>query len=194
VSRAASAQTGGRVDWVPLAQLPAPVAAAVLPLRPGQVSEPVDLGAFVGIFLLRALDDSPTAAAPPVSIDWAEYLIPGGRTPEALAAAARVRAQVDTCDDLYGLAQDQPQSLIREVRPVGEIPDALRAQLALLDENEVSTVLTSGANLRFVMLCGRVVEPGEGAFETLGQQLLNQRLESYASSFLDELRADAIIE
>ncbi|MFO6463896.1 peptidylprolyl isomerase [Jannaschia sp. KMU-145] len=193
-SRSPSRARGGRVDWVPLASLAPPIAAAVLTLAPGETSDPVNLGSFIGLFQLRDLDETGTATEP-TTVDYAEYLIPGGRTPEALGAAARLADRVDTCDDLYGVAKGQPaERLIRETRPLAELPNDLRQELAKLDDGEVSTLLTRGANLRFVMMCGRVVEPEEGAFETLGQQLLNQRLTSYAQGFLDELRADAIIE
>jgi peptidyl-prolyl cis-trans isomerase SurA len=190
-SRAPTAPDGGRLDWLPLSQLSPQISGQVLGLAPGEVSDPVNLGGFIGLFLLRDLEEDGPAEPEALSIDYAEVPIPGGRSPEALAAAARLRAEVDTCDDLYGVAADR---VLRSVTPVAELPADLRQELAKLDEGEVSTLLASGGNLRFVMLCGRVVEPSEGAFEAIGQQLLNQRLESYAQGYLDELRADAVIE
>ncbi|MEM7489189.1 MAG: peptidylprolyl isomerase [Pseudomonadota bacterium] len=193
-SRSPSAERGGRLDWVPLSNMGGAVAGSVLGLSPGQVSDPVDLGPAVVVFLMRGLEEGAAVAPPALSLDYAEYLIPGGRSPQALAAARALRARVDTCDDLYGAAQRQPERLTRAVAPAAELPADLRRELDMLDENEVSTRLTAGGNLRFVMLCGRVVEPPEGAFEAIGQQLLGRRLESYSEGFLDELRADAIIE
>ncbi|MEM8822363.1 MAG: peptidylprolyl isomerase [Pseudomonadota bacterium] len=193
-SRAPSAQQGGRLDWVPLANLSPDLAGNILALTPGQVSGPVDLGSFIGLFLLRELDEGEAVLPETLSIDYAEYLIPGGRSPQALSAARSLRARIDVCDDLYGLVRNQPERLSRAILPVADLPADLRQELEKLDEGEVSTQLTSGGNLRFIMLCGRVVEPPEGAFEALGQQLLGRRLESYAQGLLDELRADAIIE
>lgn len=193
-SKSRTAQSGGRLDYLPLAELSPQIASQVLTLAPGEVSDPVNLGSFIGLFILRDLDERGTGAPETLSIDYAEYLIPGGRTPEALGAAARLRDRVDVCDDLYGAAQGSPEgTLIRQVLPTGDIPGDLRQELAKLDEGEVSTLLTRDGFLRFVMMCGRVAEPSEEAFQALGQQILNQRLGSYADSFLEELRADAII-
>ncbi|MEM9798310.1 MAG: peptidylprolyl isomerase [Pseudomonadota bacterium] len=194
-SRSPSARRGGRIDWISLAELAPPIAAQVLTLEPGEVSEPVDLGGFVALFLLRDLDETGATTPQALSVDYAEYLIPGGRSPGALAQAATLRDRVDTCDDLYGVARGQPEEVLRrEVRAVEELPADLRQVLATLDANEAATTLATDTVLRFVMLCDRVVEPAEGAFEALGQQLLNQRLVSYADGYLAELRADAVIE
>ncbi len=193
-SRAPSAQRGGRIDWVPLANLAPPIAAQVLSLAPGEVSDPINLGSFIALFLLRDLDESGVTAPEDLSVDYAEFLIAGGRSADALRRAARLRDDVDTCDDLYGMAQGLPEEVLsREVLPIAELPDDLRQEIAKLDENEVSTLLTRGGNLRFIMLCARVAEPPEGGFEAIGQQLLNERLTNYAQNFLEELRADAVI-
>ena len=193
-SRSNTARAGGRLDWVDLANLAPPIASQVLTLAPGQVSEPVNLGSFIGLFLLRDLDESGAGAPVAQSVDYAEYRIPGGRTSETLAQAARLRDRVDVCDDLYGEAKGRPEgTLLRETRAVADLPADLRQELAKLDEGESSTLLSSGNVLRFVMMCGRVTDASEEAFEGLGQQILNQRLGSYAQGFLDELRADAII-
>ncbi|WP_371154440.1 peptidylprolyl isomerase [Jannaschia sp. 2305UL9-9] len=193
-SRSASAGRGGRLDWLSLSQLPPPIVTQVLALSPGEVSAPVDLGSFIGLYMLRDLDESGAGPTEALSVDYAEYLIPGGRSNAALQQAAILRARVDVCDDLYGVAKDQPaEVLTRQVAPIASLPADLAAELSKLDDGEVSTLLTSGGNLRFIMMCGRVVEPAEGAFEAIGQQILTQRLTSYAQGYLDELRSDAII-
>ena len=193
-SASGSAGSGGRVDWLALGQLPPPIASRVLTLGPGEVTEPIDLGGFVSVFLLRDLDDSGALGADPSTVDYAEYLIPGGRSPEALTAAARLRARVDTCDDLYGVNRGQdPARLTRQTADVSSLPGDLRQALAVLDPDEMSTVLTRGAFLRVVMLCGRGEPATEERLQALGQSLINERLVGYASGLLAELRADATI-
>lgn len=193
-SRSRSGPSGGRLDFIPLSELSPQIASQVLTLAPGEVSDPVNLGSFIGLFLLRDLDESAATTPETLSIDYAEYLIPGGRTAQSLGAAQQLRDRVDVCDDLYRVAQSAPEgTLTRTTAPANEIAADVRQELAKLDDGEVSTLLTRGGFLRFIMMCGRVAEPSEEALQALGQQILNDRLGSLAESFLDELRADAII-
>lgn len=193
-SRSQTAGAGGRLDWVDLSSLAPQIASQVLTLAPGQVSEPVNLGSFIALFQLRDLDETGGGVPSATTIDYAEYRIAGGRTAETLAEAARLRDRVDVCDDLYAEAQGEPEgTLVRQTAPVASLPADLRRELSRLDAGESSALLTGGGYLRFVMMCDRVAEPPEEAFEALGQQILNQRLGSYAQTYLDELRADAVI-
>lgn len=192
-SAAPTAARGGRLDWVPLSNLPPQVTGQVLTLAPGQVTAPVNLGSFVALFLLRDLEE--IAAPPPatLAVDYAEVLIPGGRTQATLARAAGLRADIDTCDDLYGVDLGDDAVLTRQSAQQTDLPDNLALELAKLDDDEVSTMLSTGTALRFIMLCGRSVELEEGARDQIREQLRQQRLVTYANGFLAELKADAII-
>jgi len=61
----------------------------------------------------------------------------------------------------------------------------------------VSTALTraNGQTLVFLMLCGRTPEiEGEGpSNEQLGVMIRNQRIDSFAAGYLEQLRAEARI-
>ncbi len=222
-SAAPSRDAGGQIGWIPITNLPPQVRQVVAGLANGQVSPPVPLGNAIGLFRLRGIQQGGEIAAANISVDYAQMLIPGGRTPEALAEAERVRGEVDTCDDLYRVAKGRPaEQLLRETRPLTEVPGDIAAELAGLDDNESSTALTRGNALVFLMLCKRsatlaagsapvvtdVSAPtGEGqpAIDpTLGfgqgpsraqvrDELTNQRLAGFADGYLAELRANAII-
>lgn len=74
-SAAPTAGNGGRLDWMPLANLPGAIGAAVLALGPGEVSDPVTVPGAVVLFQLRdvALDQSAEPVA--VTVEWADFLI-----------------------------------------------------------------------------------------------------------------------
>ena len=195
-SASPSRARGGRVaEPVPLANLPPPLRAQIVTLAPGEVSDPVPLPNAVAVFRLRALRETGLPEPENVVVDYAQYFIPGGRGEAALAEAARVAAQVDTCDDLYGVNLGQPEErLVVETLPVDAVPQDIALHLARLDEGEHSTALTRGDALVFLMLCGRTAireeEVDRGAVRS---RLIDQRLGAYADGYLAELRADAII-
>ncbi|MEM6658653.1 MAG: peptidylprolyl isomerase, partial [Pseudomonadota bacterium] len=130
-------------------------------------------------------------------IDYATYYLPGGRSAETLAAAARLKEEIDTCDDLYGVAKDQPPEVLERVdASPSEIPRDIAVELAKLDPNEVSTTLTrnNGQTLVFLMLCNRTRDLGEETTRAdVANALTQQRLQAFSASLLEQLRADATI-
>lgn len=195
-SAAPSAPQGGRLDkYVSLSELPPPIRAQVLTMAPGQMTEPLTGQGFVAIFQLLELRETGSVAADDTSLEYAIYLIPGGRSEAALAEAAKVRARVDVCTDLYGIAKGQPpQRLTVETRPVSQLSGPLAMELAKLDPGESSTALTSGGNLEFLMLCARTpIFKEEPNRDAVRNALRSQRIASYGDSYLAQLKADAMI-
>jgi len=188
---------GGKMDWISLNDLPAGLRPVILALTPGKNTSPIALPNAVAIFQMRGIQETSTPAPRYGSIDYATYYISGGRTPEALAIAGFVRQQIDTCDDLYGIAKGQPAEVLERVtKKPGEIPRDIALELAKLDIDEISTTLTSksGQTLVLLMLCGRTTTQAlEASREEIAQALTTQRLELLSNSLLDQLEADALI-
>ncbi|MGC8202283.1 peptidylprolyl isomerase [Aliiroseovarius sp. PTFE2010] len=143
---------GGRVNWTNLADLPPPLAQGLRPLAPGQIAGPISAGNVVALFQLRAVEeaDKPTPAR--VTVDYATYAAPADLDATAL------RGTVDTCDDLYGLAKDQPPEVLTRIsQTMAQVPGDIALELGKLDENEISTALTraGGTQRLVVMLCER---------------------------------------
>ena len=197
-SSAPSAKQGGRVNWVPASTLSPQLRGAILSLRPGQISVPIEVNGQIALFLLRAIEQSDSRAPSQYSaIEYAAYYIPGGRSAQALAQAERVKSRVDTCDDLYGVAQGQPPEVLdRGTKAPGEIPADIAAELEKLDAGEVSTALTraNGQTLVFLMLCGRSFDlSGAVSREGVALDIQNRRLTSFADGYLQQLRSEARI-
>ena len=211
-SASATRGRGGRLDWLPIGQVPPALRAAVLLLEPGEVTDPITLGPGVGIFQLRALEETEGETPDTLALEYVSILIPGGQSASARDRAQTLQDDYDTCDDLYKPAQSLPaENFERVILPAAQVPGDIALELAKLDDNEVSTSLTrqNGAVMVYLMLCGRTLETPELAEpeldengepvpvrderEELRQRLFAQRLASYADSFLEELRADAII-
>lgn len=197
VSALPSRSRGGRLDWLPITNYPAGLRGLLLDLAPGEVTAPIPITNGVALFQMRGVREVPTQAPEPAAIEYAAFYIAGGMSERALAEAARIDARVDTCDDLYGVAQGLPEEqLQRDVLPPADIPQDVALILANLDAGETNYSLTraNGETLVFLMMCGRTPALGEGQDrDTIRNQLRTQRLSTYADALLADLQAAATI-
>ena len=188
---------GGKLDWMPLSNLPPQLRQIILALQPGEVTAPLPLENAIAFFQLRDVEEAPAVPAEIAAVEYAAFYIPGGRSEQGLAAAERLRGRVDTCDDLYGEAKGLPQDrLDRGSLPPADVPADIAIELAKLDKHEVSTMLTraGGETLVFLMLCGRTPDLGQEIDrDTIRRLLFNERIDALAQGFLDGERADALI-
>lgn len=196
-SATASRDDGGRLPWQNLSDLPPVLRPLLLSLAPGEVTDPLNIPDAVALFQLRDIEETGGTSKEFAALEYATYFIPGGRTPVGLEAANELSAQVDQCDDLYGVAQGQPVEVLeRTTLPPGEIPQDIAIELSKLDPGEISTALTrnNGQTLVFLMMCGRTAAVNEDvAREDAAAALRANRINAYADSLLDQLRADARI-
>ncbi|MEJ8560778.1 peptidylprolyl isomerase [Yoonia sp. GPGPB17] len=197
VSALPSRENGGRLDWTPVNNFPPQIRGVILDLERGEVTEPIEIPNAIALFQLRGIREAVRPAQTPVSIEYAAYYIPGGRTDSGLSQAAEVRDQVDTCDDLYGVARNQPTEVLdRLTLAPAEISNDVALELARLDPGEVSYNLTrdNGETLVFLMLCARNnVASDTVNRDTIRGQIRSQRLTALADALLEDLRAAAII-
>ena len=196
-SAAATRDEGGRLDWLSLNDLPPALQPVILSLKNGEITTPLSLPNAVALFQMRGIREVPAGAPTFSEIDYAIYYLSGGRSADTLADAAKLREEIDTCDDLYGLAKGQPPEVLERVsaKP-SEIPRDVALELAKLDPNEVSTTLTrnNGQTLVFLMLCNRTRDLGEDTTRVdVANALTQQRLQAFADSLLEQLKADAVI-
>lgn len=197
VSALPSRDNGGRLGWLPITNYPPAIRSILLDLRPGEVTDPINITNGIALFQMRGVREAARQVPPPASIDYAAYYIPGGRSAAALRTAADIADQVDTCDDLYGIARNQPAEVLdRNEAAPAEIPDDVALELARLDPGEVSYNLTrnNGETLVFLMMCGRTSAGQAGLTEdAVRNQIRNQRLAALANALLEDLRASAVI-
>lgn len=196
-SATASRARGGRLDWVPLSNLPPQLRGVILGLGIGEISEPLPIPGAIALFQLRDIEETDAPAPEYAAIEYAAYYMAGGRSPATLAAAEALKTRVDACDDLYGVAQGQPEeTLDRGSLPPADIPQDIAIELAKLDPGEVSTNLTraNGQSLVFLMLCGRTAALNEETDrQTVAVGLRQQQLSGLADSLMQQLRSDARI-
>lgn len=198
VSALPSRDQGGRLGWLPVTNYPPQLRQLLLDLRPGEVTEPINITNGVALFQMRGVREVAKAISPPVSIDYAAYYIAGGQTAAAQRSAQDVANRVDTCDDLYGIARNQPAEVLdRSDMPPADIPNDVALELARLDPGEISTNLTrdNGNTLVFLMLCSRTAAGQEDTDpDAVRNQIRSQRLAGFADALLSDLRSAAVIK
>ncbi|WP_412105106.1 peptidylprolyl isomerase [Sulfitobacter sp. D35] len=196
-SATASRDAGGRLPWQDLDKLPPVLRPILLGLAPGETTDPLPIPEAVAIFQLRDIEETGAPAKEYSEIDYAVYYIAGGRSEAALTRAARIKAETDVCNDLYGVSEGQPPEVLeRDSKAPSEIPQDIAIELSKLDANEVSTALTrnNGQTLVYLMLCGRTAAQNADVDRSdVASTLRSQRLNSYADGWLEQLRADARI-
>ena len=188
VSALPSRDRGGRLDWLPLSNYPAPLQPLILDLVPGEVTAPIQIPGAVALFQMRDIREVRRPAAAPGLIDYAVLLLP------TLEDAGIAAGLIDTCDDLYGIARTlPPEQLIRAEVPPAQIPSDVGVALAALDHDEF-VVVEGGGAVRVIMLCSRTSVAAVGADrEAVEAQIRGRLLEGYAAALLADLRADAVI-
>lgn len=213
-SAAPTADRGGRLDWMPIANLPPAIVEQVLTLSPGEVSDPVVVPQAVVLFQLNGVSDLESTMPAKVEVEYARFALPADLDP------AVIRAQTDDCGDLYPLARDlPPEALVVTTQDMSAVPQDIGLELAKLDPGE-SVLRVNGSARELLMLCLRTgvpeVDPaaqpsipvtteasdGEAPAEAapavdreaVRNQLGNQQLNALSEAFMEELRSEAIIE
>ncbi len=180
---------GGRLEWQRLDKLPPVLQPLIFDLKPGEVTEPLELPNAIALFQLRAMTETPYSRPTPVSVDYATYSVPNGD--EALS---NLSASLVHCDDLYGFAKDNATHSLRRLSGDPKtLPSSLRTTLSRLDINEFELSQAEGF-ATITMLCGRAFAPEESLdLDAIRNGLRNKKLETYANGYLENLRQDARI-
>lgn len=199
-SRAPSAPRGGRLDWVPVANLPANVAGQVMALAPGEVTAAIEIPQ--GVTILKLLDvrtDPPAASDGAVTLTYSQLLVPlGSDASEAAFATAEaqldeIRRRAEFCAQIDAQAEEfGPGSGRAEPTPVAALPPEVATLLAGMEPGE-KEVTRDAFGVRLVMLCERSDETSPEDREALKRRLFNQRMTALGQGYLDDLRAEAVI-
>lgn len=201
-SDAASAARGGRLDWISTSELPPAVASQVMALMPGEVTAPVPVRGGLSIFKLREMRIGQRTAVQKQAPDTLTYVQMVQELPtnasESTLLAARVRAQkvrdeVGTCSALAERAGEFDAGSGRfGPTPIAGLSPELRSVLTSMESGE-KRILTNIRGVTLLMLCAKGGEATVEEREALRLQIFNERMNTFAQGFLQELRGEAVI-
>lgn len=190
-SDATTRELGGRVTWQKLETLPSVLQPLIFGLAPGEVTDPLSIPNALALFQLRGIRETAYRRPLPDSLDYLRYALPSSELENINA----IRANINHCDDLYGWAKGNPNHVLKhETAKRVEIDGPTSDVLKNLDENEY-VIATQGKTTTLIMMCRRsqILDLEEQDLAQIRDGLLNQRLSSYADSYLENLRDDALI-
>ncbi|GHA40388.1 chaperone SurA [Amylibacter ulvae] len=194
-SRSPSARNGGRLDWVPAANLPTSIITQLLALENNEVTGPLELNNATAIFQLRGTRRDATAAKE-TTVSYAQVPLPTGVELKKQIAAARVLInKSDRCLDLRANAEKYGANAYQESAALqSELPQTIAMELAKLDRNEAGYYANSAGGMSVIMLCSRTTELQEGEREALRGNIFNRKIAGLGNGYLQELKGSAYIE
>ena len=188
-SKGKTAADGGVLGWIDTTTLPPVVATALTGLKAGEITAPVALQGAVAIYLVRDQSQAAGDAKGAAQVDYAVF------QPAAGQDLAKVQGEATDCAGLDVAARGLPErSLQRQTVAESAAPGALRGVLAGLDAGESAIVAGAGGANQLVMLCARIPQSQVPASrDDVRTAMVNEKLALFATAYLQELRAQAII-
>ncbi len=190
-SAAPTRATGGRVKWQKFDELPAVLKPLIFGLAPGEITEPLRIRNAIALFQLRGVEETLYRQPKVGNIDYLTYSYQSSD----IEISSKLSSEVNHCDDLYSIAAENPSHILKHFsNSPSEIPVKVRNLLKQLDAQENLFFSIENKTI-FLMLCSRSASGGETAqdLNNIRFGLRNQRLESYAEGYLENLRQDARI-
>lgn len=205
-SQSATAAVGGDMGWLRPDQLPPDLAAAVAPLKPGELSPPIRSGG--GYYLLLVLDrrnGDIGGGQADTTYDVVQVVFPLPPNPsEAIkrSAAAEimgVRESAKTCPDLLRIGKEKsPQGTKEgEVSANGVTPQ-MRTLLDKLSPNEMSQPILQRGGVAVIMMCSKQAQDAKKSTmptrEEVFDSLLREKLDTVSRQYMRDLRRAAYVD
>lgn len=211
-SKSASAATGGDIGWVTAEQLAPELAAALVTIRPSQMTVPVRTKSGFYILFLRDLKvpagtqiQTTQSTLPAGQINITQVNVPlKAQTQEgakaAMQLAQQLRGEVTSCKTARAELKGRAQINALGVMSLSMLQEELRNMLPKLENNSSTPVgLSQTGNATFFIVCdggtarkiGTIVIPKK---EEIEDRLYSQQLSVLARRYLRDLRRDAVVE
>ena len=202
-SQGVTANKGGGVGWVSVAQLSPRIISVIETLEIGQISEPIATG---GGYLIVLLRDRRQLLGPDpgeVRLDVKQILLtlPEGSTGEdidaAMALVGVIRDSVSGCDDMVSIAAETDPSVPGDlgVMRLNQTPDDIRAVLSDLPLLTVSQPVRTARGIHLLMICDKI-QPDSNLpnRDQIRSSLLLRQVDQVKRQYIRDLLRDAFID
>lgn len=203
-SQSATAAVGGDMGWLRPDQLPPELAAAVAPLKPGELSAPIRTNS--GYYLLLVLErrNGNTGNGQQETLyDVVQVVFPlPAQASDAVKRAAVTEAQglrgAKTCPDLLKVGQEKaPKSSTEGKISSLNLAPQLRDLITKLGIGQVSEPILQRGGVGVIMVCSKETptgKSGDPTREEVFKSLLRQKLDTVSRRYLRDLRRAAYVD
>lgn len=198
-SASATAANGGDAGWITAGEMAPEIDAALEQMRPGQLSQPIQVRD--GVYIIYLREKRAGGAATVVHLKQAAVALPQTATEAQIAAASAtletLRGQVTGCNDLEAkaakvngvVAGDLGEAEIKDLAP------AFRQAVETLEPGQLSQPIRTNAGLHILAVCSKRGAGGEQVTaEQIESRLFGQQLSMIARRYMRDLRNSATIE
>ena len=202
-SQSASAAVGGDLGWIKQGQLATEVDAALVKMRPGQMSKPIKTedGYYVLLLIDRRADPGLDTGEVTVSLNQLFLPLPpkaGQAVVDRQMERARTLAQqARSCADMERLGKKTGSPLSGSLGKikVSKLPGVLKAVVKGLADRTASRPIRKDDGIIVLMICEREQEGSDiSARQKVAGMLMDQRLNIAARRYLRDLRRAAFVD
>lgn len=202
-SEASTGAVGGDLGWVRPEQLPEQIAGVVRQMTPNSVSDPIPVPG--GISIIALLDRRKILTADPrnavLSLKQVSITFPKGTTTQQaeprVARFAQAAQNIGGCGGADKIASEFGGETVQsDGVKLRELPTALQEIMLPLQVGQATRPFGSIAEgVRILVICGRdEAETSQPSFDSVYNQLNEERVNLRARRYLRDLRRDAVIE
>ena len=198
-SSAPTAANGGDMGWISTAELAPELSATLAQMRPGQISQPIQVND--GVYILQLREKTAGGASTTVDLKQAAVRLAADASAGDVAAAqktlAALAATQPTCADLQTKAA-QVQGIVAGdlgKSDVKDLSDEFRTPAEGLPLNQLSQPIRTPVGLHLLMVCDRKqVQTNLPTKDEVENRLYAQQLAMLSRRYLRDLRNSATID
>ncbi len=198
-SSAPTAANNGDRGWVSSAELAPELAAAVEQMRPGQVSEPIQVSD--GVYIVQLREKRSGGGKLTVGLKQAAIRLPADATQDRIDAAHKAledfKAAGATCADLDAKAKGAGDIVAGDLgeSDLTELSPDFRTPAETLGLNQFSEPIRTPVGLHLIMVCSRHETAAKQMNkDEVENRLYNEQLAMLSRRYLRDLRNSATIE
>ena len=198
-SAAPTAASGGDMGWVSAAELPPELLTALEQMRPGQISQPIQVND--GVYILQLREKNAGGASVTVDLKQAAVRLTADAPADQVAAAQKTLADfaatTPTCANLEEKAKAYPAIVSGDLgkSDVKDLSADFRGPAEALALNQLSMPIRTPVGLHMLMVCERQTNKANvPSKDEVENRLYGQQLSMLSRRYLRDLRNSATIE